>query len=340
MQSLGLDGRLRQTGRVDNLLSIRFDGGTISLDLAGLTGKSITIYGQHEIVKDLIAARITSGEPLLFEAKAVAIEGIDRTRPVVRYRNGPDGDERTIECDFIAGCDGYHGIARTVLPRGKFQTYDRTYDFAWLGVLARSRPLGSVTYSNSSRGFALCSRRSTEVSRLYLQVAPNERITDWTEGRFWDELHARMFDEAHTEIAEGEIFNWDVVRLRSFVTCPMQHGRLFLVGDAAHVVPPAGAKGLNLAVYDTRMLARGLVEFYRNGSRDGLDHYSELCLRRVWKTIRFSMMLTGLLHKFPLHSPLDRELQIAELTYIADSHAAQTSIAEQYVGLFHGSPRS
>jgi p-hydroxybenzoate 3-monooxygenase len=224
-------------------------------------------------------------------------------------------------------------VARASLPKGAVQTYDRTYDFAWLGVLARSRPLGTVTYSNSSRGFALCSRRSPEVSRLYLQVRPDEKPASWTGSRFWDELHARMFDEAHTEIAEGEIFDWDVIRLRSFVACPMRYGRLFLVGDAAHVVPPAGAKGLNLAVHDTRALARGLMDFYSKRSRDGLDQYSERCLRRVWKAIQFSMMLTGLLHKFPSHSPLERELQVAELDYIAGSHAAQTSIAEQYVGL-------
>jgi p-hydroxybenzoate 3-monooxygenase len=190
-----------------------------------------------------------------------------------------------------------------------------------------------LTYSNSGRGFALCSRRSMEVSRLYLQVGPDEKPADWSDARFWDELHARMFDEAHTEIAEGEIFQRDVVRLRSFVACPMRYGRLFLAGDAAHVVPPAGAKGLNLAVHDTRMLARGLTDFYCKGSRDGLDQYSERCLRRVWKTMRFSMMLTGLLHKFPSHTALERELQLAELEYIAGSRAAQTSIAEQYVGL-------
>ena len=336
LEELGLDRRLRQLGIVDNLLSIRFDGCELSLDLAGLTGKAITIYAQHEIVKDLVAARVASGEPIFFETQAVAVNDLDKARPVIKYLNTQDGNEGEIQCDFVAGCDGYHGIARTMFPQGTFETYDRAYDFAWLGVLARSRPLERVTYSNSSRGFALCSRRSPEVSRLYLQVEPNAATTEWTEERFWDELHARMFDEAGTEIDEGEIFEWDVVRLRSFVTCPMQYGRVFLVGDAAHVVPPAGAKGLNLAVFDARILARALGDFFRTGCRHGLDRYSELCLRRVWKTIRFSMRLTGLLHKFPSETPLERELQLAELRYIADSHAAQTSIAEQYVGLFHG----
>lgn len=333
MQALGLDARLRQVGMIDNGLSIRFNGRTIHLDLAGLTGKSIMIYGQQEVVKDLVAARVAIGEPLLFEAKVTAIDNLDGDRPVIRYRDGQDGIERTVDCDFIAGCDGYHGVARASVPKGAIETYNRTYDFAWLGVLARSRPMADLTYSNSGRGFALCSRRSMEISRLYLQVGPDEKPAGWSDARFWDELHARMFDEAHTEIAEGEIFHWDVVPLRSFVASPMRYGRLFLGGDAAHVLPPAGAKGMNLAVYDIRMLARGLMDFYRKGSRDGLDQYSGRCLRRVWKTMRFSMMLTGLLHKFPSHTPLERELQLAELEYIAGSRAAQTSIAEQYVGL-------
>jgi p-hydroxybenzoate 3-monooxygenase len=333
MRTLGLDSRLKQIGKTDDALTFRFDGRTINLDLYGLTGQRITIYAQHEIVKDLVAARTTSGEPLLFEAKVEAIDNLDGDRPVIRYHQGQDRAERTLECDFVAGCDGYHGLARVSLPRETLQTYNHTYDFAWLGVLARSKPLGSVSYSSSERGFALCSRRSPEISRLYLQVGSDETPEDWTERRFWDELHARMFDEAHTEIAEGEIFNWDVVRLRAFVACPMQYRRVFLVGDAAHVVPPAGAKGLNLAVHDTRVLARGLTDFYSNGSRGGLDQYSECCLSRVWRTVRFSMMLTGLLHKFPSHTPLERKLQLAELNYIADSHAAQTSIAEQYVGV-------
>lgn len=333
MQSLGLDHRLKTHGSVDNALSIRFNHRTIDFDLASLTGKSITIYGQQEIVKDLIAARVASGDPLFFDSKVVALEDLDEDRPLVRFQEAQSGEVRTLECDFVAGCDGYHGIARTCLPQGAIQAYDRTYDFAWLGVLARSRPLTTVTYSNSSHGFALCSRRSPEISRLYLQVHPDDTPTHWTDRRFWDELHARMFDEACTEIAEGEIFDWDVVRLRSFVTCPMQYGRIFLVGDAAHVVPPAGAKGLNLAVHDTRILARGLVDFYSTGSRESLHQYSQMCLDRVWKAIRFSMMLTRLLHKFPSHSLFERQLQLAELDYIASSPAAQTSFAEQYVGL-------
>jgi p-hydroxybenzoate 3-monooxygenase len=304
--------------------------------LPGLTGKSVMIYGQQEVVKDLVAARLTAGQPLLFEASATALEDLDGTRPKVRYRDGPDGESRTLECDFVAGCDGYHGISRAFMPSDAVRTYERSYDFAWLGVLARARPLDDMTYSNSEGGFALCSRRSMEISRLYLQVAPNENPEDWPDGRFWEELHARMYDAARTEIVEGEIFQRDIAHLRAFVVAPMQYGRLFLLGDAAHIVPPAGAKGLNLAVADARNLARGLVEFYHSGSSEGADRYSERCLRRVWKTVRFSTMLTGLLHKFPSHTPLERELQLAELEYIAGSRAAQTSLAEQYVGSFDG----
>jgi p-hydroxybenzoate 3-monooxygenase len=220
------------------------------------------------------------------------------------------------------------------VPGEAARIYEQAYDFAWLGVLARARPMADMTYSNSDRGFALCSRRSMEVSRLYLQVGPHEKIEDWSDARFWNELHERMFDGQRTEIVEGEIFQRDIAHLRAFVMTPMQYGRLFLAGDAAHIVPPTGAKGLNLAVADARNLAQGLADFYSTGSRAGLDGYSERCLRRVWKTVGFSTMLTGLLHRFSSHTPLERELQLAELEYVAGSHAAQASIAEQYVGMF------
>jgi p-hydroxybenzoate 3-monooxygenase len=333
MADLGVDGRLKQHGMIDRGLDMRFRGRTIHLDLPGLTGKSVMIYGQQEVVKDLVAGRLAANQPLLFEAAVIALDGLDDKRPKLRFRDG-QGEEHTLACDFIAGCDGYHGVSRTFVPVEAIRTYERTYDFAWLGVLARAKPIADMTYSNSARGFALCSRRSMEVSRLYLQVGADTNVEDWPDARFWDELHARMFDEAGTEIAEGEIFQRDVAHLRSFVAAPMQYGRLFLAGDAAHIVPPTGAKGLNLAVADARILGRGLVEFYRAGSMTGLDQYSERCLRRVWKTVRFSTMLTGLLHKFSAQTPLDRELQLAELEYIAGSRAAQKSIAEQYVGLF------
>jgi p-hydroxybenzoate 3-monooxygenase len=325
MHQLGLGERMMRDGMVDEGLDMRFRGRNIHLDLHDLTGKTVMIYGQQEVVKDLIAARIAQGEPLFFEAEVSAIDGLDGDRPV--------GVEKTLECDFVAGCDGFHGIGRRSVPEDKITIFDRVYDFAWLGVLSRSPPIADMTYTNSDRGFALCSRRSPQVSRLYLQVGPDEDPDAWSDAQFWDELHARMFDEDRTEIQEGEIFQKDVARLRAFVASPMQYGRLFLAGDAVHIVPPTGAKGLNLAVADARVMARAFEDFYRKHSRDRLAAYSDVCLRRVWKTVRYSTMMTGLLHKFPHHTPFERELQLTELDYISGSRAAQTSIAELYVGL-------
>ena len=333
LRSLGLDRRLQREAMTDTGLDIRFRGRIIHLDLPGLTGKTVTIYGQQEVVKDLIAARTAAGGPILFESSVTALEGLDGDRPVIRYRAAEDAGEGTIACDFIAGCDGFHSVSRAAVPEGAIQGYERTYDFAWLGVIALARPLADMAYTNSDRGFALCSRRSMEVSRLFLQVRPNEPLDEWPDARFWEELHTRMFDRERREIIEGQIVQKDITQVRSFVASPMQYGRLFLAGDAAHIVPATGAKGMNLACADARTLAQGLTEFYREGRRDGLDEYSARCLRRVWKTVRFSAMLTGLLHKIPSHTPLERELQLAELEYIAGSRAAQTTIAEQYAGL-------
>ena len=329
---LNLDARLRREGMIDQGLAIRFRGKTIHLNLPELTGgRSVTIYGQSEVVKDLVAARLAAGLPLLFGAEVVSLSGLDGPRPAIRYRK--DGTDGVLDCDFVAGCDGFHGAARAAVPPGAIAVHDRAYDFAWLGVLARARPLADMAYSNSETGFALCSRRSMEVSRLYLQVPADEDPAAWSADRFWDELHRRMFDGDRTEIAEGQIFQKDLARLRAFVASPMQHGRLFLAGDAVHIVPPTGAKGLNLAVADARVLARALARHYQAGSDDALRAYSDVCLRRVWKTVRFSTMLTGLLHRFPAHTPFERELQLAELEYIHGSRAAQVSIAEQYAGL-------
>jgi len=335
MQALGLDGRLKREGIIDHGLDIRFRGRTIHLDLPDLTGKSVMIYGQQEVVKDLIASRIATGLPIYFEAQVTSLDRLYGDRAIMRYVcvDREHSEELSVECDFIAGCDGYHGVSRSAVPQDAARIYDHAYDFAWLGILARARPMADMTYSNSDRGFALCSRRSMEISRLYLQVSLDEGPNARSDAHFWDELHSRMFDEARTEIAEGEIFQRDVAHLRCFVITPMQYGRLFLAGDAAHIVPPTGAKGMNLAVADARMLASGLFEYYWKRSRVGLDAYSERCLRRVWRTMRFSARLTELLHKLPSHMPVERELQLAELEYISSSRAAQTSIAEQYVGL-------
>jgi p-hydroxybenzoate 3-monooxygenase len=331
LELLGLDARMKREGMIDEGLDIRFSGKTIHLDLPGLTGgKRVMIYGQQEIVKDLIDARVTAKQPLMFNARVSKISDIDTDRPRIHYRAG--GADHVLACDFVAGCDGFHGVTRGAVPPEKITHHERVYDFAWLGVLSRSRPLPDMTYANSDRGFALCSRRSNSVSRLYLQIDAKDEHQAWSDDRFWTELHARMFDEGRTDIVEGEIFQRDVARLRSFVSVPMQYGRLLLAGDAVHITPPAGAKGLNLAVADVRVMAAALIDFYRTGSGERLAGYSEKCLGRVWRTVRFSTMLTGLLHKFPEHTAFERNLQLSELEYIHGSRAAQASIAEQYVG--------
>jgi p-hydroxybenzoate 3-monooxygenase len=332
MRALGLDERLRRESMVDRALDIRFCGRLIHLDLPGLTGgKVATIYGQQEVVKDLIAAWITAGGEIHFEAEAVAIEGLNGERPTIRYR--ADGQEKTLACEMVAGCDGFHGLSRSVIPADRVTLYDRIFPFGWLGILSESPPIREMTYVNHERGFALCSRRSPRISRLYIQCTPDEDLAAWPDARIWDELHVRIGDEARNELVEGRIFQRGVTPVRAFVAAPMQHGRLFLAGDAAHIVPPTGAKGLNLAVADVRVLARALTAFFRTGSRERLECYSDTCLRRVWKTVRYSVYMTSLLHRFPAHTPFDREVQLAELEYISGSRAASTVIAENYVGL-------
>ena len=331
MAELGLDGRLRRECMVDNVLDIRFGDGLIHLDLPTLTGgKCATIYGQQEVVKDLVAARLADGGPLLFEAEVIGLDGLAGATPSIRYRAG--GNDATLTCATIAGCDGFHGVCRDAFPAGMLTTYDRVFPFGWLGVLSESPPIREMTYVNHARGFALCSRRSPRVSRHYLQVAPDENIDLWPDDRFWDELHLRLGDGAG-ELVTGRIFQKGVTPVRSFVAAPMRHGRLFLAGDAAHIVPPTGAKGLNLAVADVRVLARALVEFFRAGKADRLDRYSDTCLKRVWKTVRYSTYMTRLLHRFEADSPFDRQLQLAELAYVAGSRTGQTMVAENYVGL-------
>ncbi len=331
MHALGLDARLRRECMIDNALDIRFRDGLIHLDLPALTGgRNVTIYGQQEVVKDLVAARLAQGAPLVFEAEGIGLDGIDGTSPTIRYRH--DGAEHTLACDAVAGCDGFHGVARNAFPPGALTTYDRVFPFGWLGILSESPPLREMTYVNHAHGFALCSRRSPRISRHYVQVAAEEDPGQWPDQRFWDELRARLGDGAD-ELTTGRIFQKGVTPVRSFVAAPMRHGRLFLAGDAAHIVPPTGAKGLNLAVADVRVLARALGEFFRTGRTERLDRYSDTCLRRVWKTVRYSTYMTNLLHRFETHSPFERQLQQAELAYVAGSSIGGAMIAENYVGL-------
>src|SRR5215475_646583 len=325
MAELGLDRRLRRECMIDEAIDIRFGGDKlIHVHFPELiAGKVVTIYGQQEVVKDLIAARIADGAPIEFEAEVMALEGLDGDRPTVRYRQG----------DIVAGCDGFHGVCRPAIPDGVLTTYDHVFPAGWLGILSESPPIKEMTYANHDRGFALCSRRSLKVSRHYVQVAQDEDAANWSDDRFWNELHIRMNDGDKSEIVEGRIFQKGVTPVRAFVAAPMRYGRLFLAGDAAHIVPPTGAKGLNLAAADVRVLARALTQFFRANSMERLDRYSDHCLRRVWKVVRYSWFMTSLLHRFPQHSPFERNIQLGELDYLLSSRAGRQTIAENYVGL-------
>jgi p-hydroxybenzoate 3-monooxygenase len=332
MHDLGVGERMTRDGMPDPMLDIRFSGGLIHIDLHALTpGRIVTVYGQQEVVKDLIAARLKSGGSILFEAEALTVEGLDGTTPTIRYRH--EGRDETLTCDFIAGCDGFHGVCRAAIPENALTIYDRIFPFGWLGIMAESRPFPEMSYSNHERGFALASRRSPKVSRLYVQVAEDEDVALWPDRRIWDELRLRLYDKTGSELEEGRIFQRGVTPVRAYVAAPMRHGRLYLAGDAAHIVPPTGAKGLNLAVADVRILARAISEFFRTGATERLDRYSETCLKRVWKGVRYSSYLTSLLHRFEAHTLFERQLQQTELEYLAGSAAARTMIAENYVGL-------
>ena len=331
MADLGVDARLRRECMIDAALDIRFSGKLIHLDLPGLSGgKLVHIYGQQEVVKDLIAARLASGGALLFEAEAAGIDGLDGDKPTIHFDH--KGKAETLTCDIVAGCDGFHGICRAAIPAGALKIYDREFPFGWLGILSESPPLAEMTYANHDRGFALASRRSPHVSRLYVQCRPDDEVANWPDARIWDELHIRLGDAARAELKEGRILQKGITPCRSFVSAPMRHGRMVLAGDACHIVPPTGAKGLNLAVADVRVLSRALTEFF-NGKPDRLARYSDTCLKRVWKVVRYSTYMTTLLHRPPDQTPFDREIQLAELDYVFASRAAQTTIAENYVGL-------
>jgi p-hydroxybenzoate 3-monooxygenase len=331
MHQLGVADRLMRESMTDRILDIRFEGRLIHMDMPSLVdGREVRIYGQQEVVKDLIAARLAAGGDLLFEAEASALEDITGPRPAIRFQH--KGQEHRLECDVIAGCDGFHGIARPAIPAHALTIHDHIFPFGWLGILSESPPLADMTYANHERGYALASRRSPRIARLYLQCAPDEDLALWPDARIWEELHIRLNADS-SELAEGRIFQKGVTPVRSFVAAPMQYGRLFLAGDAAHIVPPTGAKGLNLAAADVRVLARGLVPLLRKNDASLVERYSQTCLRRVWKTVRFSNYMTNLLHRFPTHSPFERQIQLAELDYIAGSRAAQTVVSENYVGL-------
>ncbi len=333
LNELGLGERMMRQGLMHYGIELRFGGQGHRIDFADLTGgKGVMIYAQHEVIKDLVAARLAAGGEIVFEAREVCVDRMESERPIIRFVK--DGVTRELECDFVAGCDGFHGICRDAIPNGVLKAYEREYPFGWLGILAEAPPAShELIYANHERGFALMSMRSPRISRLYLQCKPDEDLNEWPDERIWEELQKRFATQDGFSLTEGQVIQKGVTGMRSFVVEPMQFGRMFLAGDSAHIVPPTGAKGLNLAVADVRVLAAGLKEFYANAKRDLLDRYSEICLRRVWKVQRFSWWMTSLLHKFSGDSEFDRRRQIAELDYVTSSSAAAATLAENYVGL-------
>jgi p-hydroxybenzoate 3-monooxygenase len=332
LEEVGVGERMSREGSVHHGIELRFDGCGHRIDFADLTdGLSITIYGQQEVVKDLIRARFEAGGEVLFEAEAESVEDLDTESPGIRFLK--DGEREEISCDFVAGCDGFLGVCRPGIPENARTEYTRTYPFGWFGILVEGPPsTEELIYTLHDRGFALVSTRSPEVQRLYFQCDPQDDVEEWPDERIWEELSTRLATHDGWELAGGRIFQKDIVQMRSFVCEPMRHGRLFLAGDAAHIVPPTGAKGMNLAVADIRVLAHALTEFYRSGDRRLLDAYSETCLRRVWRTQRFSWWMTSMLHRFDRSDPFQLKVQQAELDYVTTSRAAATTIAENYVG--------
>ena len=332
IREAGAGARLDREGLVHDGTEILFQGNRRRIDFKALTGKTVTVYGQTEVTRDLMDAREAIGAPIVYEALDVALHDIESDRPRVTYRK--DGVPLEIACDYVAGCDGFHGVSRRSIPEEKLRTYERVYPFGWLGVLVDKPPIGhELIYVNHERGFALCSMRSMTRSRYYLQCRLDEHIEDWPDDKFWEELTRRLDPRAARDLQTGATIEKSIAPLRSFVAEPMSFGNLFLAGDAAHIVPPTGAKGLNLAASDVAYLSRALIERYRDGSSAGLDDYASKALARVWKAERFSWWMTSMLHRFPEASGFDQKMQAAELEYLFSSTAAQTALAENYVGL-------
>ena len=329
---IGVGERMKREGLVHHGINLRFRGRTHRIDFADLTGRSITIYAQGEVIKDLVDARLAFGGPLLFEAENVSVHDFATTKPRIRFHN--KGQQTELACDFIAGCDGFHGVCRPSIPASALTVYQRDYPFGWLGILAQAPPSSEeLIYAYHQRGFALLSMRTPEISRLYIQCTPDEDLALWPDEKIWQELQIRLSSQEGWKLVEGPVLQKNVAKMHSFVVEPMQYGRLFLAGDAAHIVPPTGAKGLNLAVADVRVLALAIAQFYRSGRKDLLEKYSETCLDRVWKVQRFSWWMTAMLHRFHDDNAFDQRRQLAELEYLTSSRAASQSLAENYVGL-------
>lgn len=333
LNEAGVGERLRRQGLIHHGIELSFNGARRRIDMHELTGgRAITVYGQQEIVKDLIHARLDTGLPLHFEVEDTGIHDLDTNSPKLRFRK--DGKAHEITCDFIGGCDGFHGICRGVIPADTLQIFERVYPFGWLGILAQSKPPSEeLIYCHHERGFALFSMRAPDITRLYIQCAPDDDLANWSDDRIWNELAARLDSGSDLELKEGPILQKGITPMRSFVTEPMQFGRLFLAGDAAHIVPPTGAKGMNLAIADVRVLSQALAAFYQTGNRALLDAYSNTCLRRVWRAEHFSWWMTSLLHRFPEQGEFQQRLQLSELEYVTSSRAASKVLAENYAGM-------
>jgi p-hydroxybenzoate 3-monooxygenase len=327
---VGVGERLRKEGMLHWGINVGINGDLHRIDFRALVNKRVTIYGQQEVVKDLVHQRLGNNDPLLFEVEDVTVHDLKSQRPKIRFRL--DGRPQEIDCDFIAGCDGFHGICRPSIPDGVLTVFERDYPFGWLGILSESPPPDhELVYSYTDRGFALYTMRSPTLARLYLQCDHDEDIENWSDNRIWDELHKRL--GGARELAEGKMLQKGITPMRSFVVEPMQYGRLFLAGDSAHIVPPTGAKGMNLAFADVMVLSRAFDAFYKDRRSDRLENYSAACLRRVWYAQRFSWWMTQIMHRFPNESAFDRRRQLSDLDYLTSSKAAATSLAEQYVGL-------
>jgi p-hydroxybenzoate 3-monooxygenase len=334
LDECGVSARMHREGLVHHGIELLFEGKRHRIDMHGLTGgKSVTVYGQTEVTHDLMDARKAEGLVTIYDTgDTVTLHDFDGQRPKVRYVK--EGKTHEIECDFIAGCDGFHGVSRASAPASLLKTYEKVYPFGWLGLLADVPPVShELIYANTERGFALCSMRSHTRSRYYVQVPLQDKAEAWSDDAFWNELRSRLDPAARERLVTGPSIEKSIAPLRSFVAEPMRFGRLFLAGDAAHIVPPTGAKGLNLAATDVKYLSNAFIEYYRDRSSHGIDHYSELCLRRIWKAERFSWWFTSLMHKFPETGEFGQKVQEAELDYLVNSRAASTSLAENYVGL-------
>jgi len=330
LTELGVGERMKREGMLHWGINIGINGDVHRIDFKALVGKRVTVYGQQEVVKDFVVQRLADGEPLYFNVDDVSVHETTSQRPQIRFTH--EGKAQQIDCDFIAGCDGFHGICRPSIPDGVLKVFERDYPFGWLGILAESPPPDhELIYSYTDRGFALYTMRSMSLARLYLQCDHDEEIERWPDARIWDELHRRL--GGARELKEGTMVQKGITPMRSFVTEPMQHGRLFLAGDSAHIVPPTGAKGMNLAFADVVFLSRALDAFYKTKREDLLENYSTTCLRRVWKAQRFSWWMTQIMHRFPHETAFDHRRQLADLDYLTGSEAAMKTLAEQYVGL-------